>query len=399
MGSSLSRQDFIAQQTALCTQLNLKLPTEAALELAWQNYQSLVAQLGTRQSLALCEFINSALYHPQCGYYTSGELPFGPSGDFITAPETSPLFAAAIADYITPQLTALDGQLVELGAGTGALAVSLWQQLSGLKDYWIVETSALLRDVQRQQLAAAGVDLQHCHWVTTANELPPRAFIIGNEVLDAIPAYQARCDQGQWLERRVILDQGNWQLDWLPAQTPALREWLANHQDKLPNIEGYIVEAAPLRSDFCRDWLDGFEQAVVLFLDYGFDAGEFFAESRHQGSLRCYYQHQCHEKLTLLPGLQDITSHVNFSELCGDLENQGWQLSGFCSQRDLILNSSAINDFSLSDDLIERAQQSQALQILMMPGEMGDRVKAIAFTLQFSENAEAIIPTNLVTRL
>jgi SAM-dependent MidA family methyltransferase len=141
------------------------------------------------------------------------------------------------------------------------------------------------------------------------------------------------------------------------------------------------------------------QQAAWILIDYGYNAAEFFHQQRQQGSLCCFYRHRQHQQWTYLTGLQDISSHVNFSELCFAAENRGLQLSGFTSQAQMILDSGILQQLTLSDDLAERVQLSQQLQQLMMPGAMGELVKVIAFTQGISENAAPRVSSERLTRL
>ena len=391
---------FDHQQQAIKA-IGLPAIDEASLQQSWALNQLMKETLdGTHAvSFSLPDFMSLALYESSYGYYMAGRSPIGHDGDFVTAPEISSILARALASYIAPQLIEVKGHLLEFGAGRGALAVDLWRTVPEIEHYWIVEPSPILREQQRLSLRSAGIDLERCHWIQSPEQCPEQAILIGNEVLDALPFFQVKKRDGEWLENRVISSGQGWESVWCSVTSEPLIRWIQQHEGKLPDVEEFVIEAAPQRGQWLLSWLERLTKGGCIFLDYGHEAREFFSSIRRSGSLQCYFRHHRHGEFTLIPGAQDITSHVNFSELCGMVESAGCTLSGFCNQRDFILQSGCVESLPDVGDLTQRIIQSQQLQQLMMPGEMGDLVKAIAFTKQFRENAAPMIPCNLVARL
>ena len=143
-------------------------------------------------------YMDLALYAPGLGYYSAGSRKLGGGGDFITAPEVSPLFGACVAKQCAEiQGDGGAGSILELGAGSGRLAVDVLTRLETLdrlpEQYLILDVSADLRERQRQLLADRVPHLlPRLEWV----DAPPASFdgvIVANEVLDALPVSRFPC--------------------------------------------------------------------------------------------------------------------------------------------------------------------------------------------------------------
>jgi SAM-dependent MidA family methyltransferase len=386
-----------------CRELDVPLPSENELAVGYTNYCGLWQRIqqAPSASIPVAEFIQRALYDPQSGYYMAGKTILGEAGDFVTAPEISPIFAQSIAQVIRPSLAALNGVLVEFGAGTGALAEALLTSLdNAIRDYVIVEVSPALVKLQQQRLQPFLKQASpRVRWVSDLEAIPSAAVLLANEVLDAIPCHPFRITSNGFEEQVVKLAGNRFVGDWSSSLSQPLKHWLLQHADKYAWQPEQVYEASPWRVQWLESIAEKMEQAVWLLVDYGYTADEFYHQQRHQGSLCCFYQHRRHDQLFYLTGLQDISSHVNFSEMCFAAEACGLQLSGFTTQAQMILQSKVLDELPMSDDLTQRVQLSQALQTLMMPGAMGDLVKVIAFTQGISENAAPSLSSELAPRL
>ncbi|MBY0271482.1 MAG: SAM-dependent methyltransferase [Burkholderiales bacterium] len=356
----------------------LPLPPPAALELS-SRLQALIR--GEIQAgggwISCARYMELALYAPGLGYYSAGSHKFGAAGDFVTAPELSPLFGRTLARQLA-ELVAQDiPDIVELGAGSGALAAVLLAELAALKclpqRYLILEVSADLRERQQSHLAATVPQLvDRVSWL---DRLPDQlqAIVIGNEVLDALPVHRIRVDQGGVEEIGVIAN--NDDLAWAcrPA-TAALQQAVAAHA--LPDdYETEISLAVPALISSLAQRLN---RGALLFIDYGFPAHEFFHAQRNRGTLMCHYRHQSHADPFLWPGLQDITAHVDFSAVAH--AGAGLDLLGYTGQAQFLINC-GITDLLAAvpaADSARYAPLAAQAQQLLSPAEMGELFKVIA---------------------
>ena len=387
-----------------CEQLKVAMPDESELQFGFHNHQALAAEIknSPHQALSYADFVQLAQYHPESGYYSSGRIPFGQTGDFTTAPELSNVFSQAVAETIAPTLDAVNGRVIEFGAGSGKMAAEMITQLGDrIQQYCIVEVSAALKQLQKETLQQQGIDCeQTVRWLTQLPEQPVTATVIGNELLDAIPAHRFKVDlQGEFFEQMITLQDDEFAVAWQPVISEVLQLWLQQHRDKVDWQADVIYEASPWRSGWVNSVSDLLSSGSIVLLDYGYAAEEFFNPDRTSGTVQCFYRHQQHEQFFWLTGLQDITSHVNFSELCMAFESNGFELSGFTNQADLLLNSGVLEQLPADRDLVAQARLSQSLQKLMMPGEMGEVVKAIAFSKNIAQNAQPKISSLLASRL
>lgn len=322
-------------------------------------------------------YMHLALYAPGLGYYSAGSRKIGSGGDFITAPELSPLFGRALARQVADLLGDGVTELIELGAGRGTLAATLLNELETLgrlpQRYRILEVSADLRQRQRQLIGERAPGLAaRVEWIEA---LPGScsAVVIGNEVLDALPVHRLRREGGRWLELGVALDGDR--LAW--ATRPAAPRLCAAMPDGIgDDYETELNLAAPA---LLRTLGEQLARGAVILFDYGFPAREFFHPQRNRGTLMCHYRHTAHGDPFRWPGLQDITSHVDFSALAA--ADHGLDLLGYTSQAQFLINC-GITDLLAevpAADAARYAPLAAAAQKLLSPAEMGELFKVIAF--------------------
>lgn len=326
-------------------------------------------------------YMHLALYAPGLGYYSGGAKKFGAGGDFITAPEISALFAQTLAHQAAQILALTQGNILELGAGTGRLAAELLlelQQLNRLPQrYFILEVSAQLRERQRETLQQKLTpELQECvQWL----EALPDTFnglVLGNEVLDALPVHIVQTSAGKpAMERGVGLH--NQSFAW--AERP-LAASLAAQVDKLGLAEGYITEICPAAHGLCATLAHMLQQGALLFIDYGFPRREYYHAQRQHGTLMCHYQHYAHDDPFLYPGLQDITAHVDFTAIAEAGVTQGLQLLGYTSQAQFLINCGITELLTRvsPQEISAYAPLAAQAQKLLSPAEMGELFKVIA---------------------
>jgi SAM-dependent MidA family methyltransferase len=343
------------------------------------------------------DFMQMALYTPALGYY-SGELPkFGNAsnggGDFVTAPQLTPLFAQSLAKQVAQVLSLTQGDVLELGAGTGELAADLLLALAHLEQlpnqYAILEVSSHLRSIQQENLKQK-LPIALFEKVIWLDTLPTNfvGMILGNEVLDAIPVHLLVKKEGKLFERGVGFDHDfKWQ-DY-PLQNNALSKQLEAVQ--LP--DDYVTEVCPAASGLIRSLASALQTGVILMIDYGFSASEYYHPQRNEGTLMCHYQHYAHSNPFINLGLQDITAHVNFTAIAAAGLAQGLSLHGYCNQAQFLINCGILDLLSLiSPEHIETYMpMSTAVQKLLSPAEMGDLFKVISFTKNLAENDDLLL--------
>ncbi len=322
-----------------------------------------------------------ALYAPGLGYYSAGAKKIGKDGDFITAPEISPLYGQSIAQCAAEVIAQTGGDILEFGAGSGKLAFDLLielQQLNRLpKNYFILEVSADLCERQKIFLSALSKDVfSRIQWIDKLfNKF--NGLIIGNEVLDAMPTHLVVWKEAGIHERGVALENEKLVFHDRPLDKNSVLFAAANKLD-LP--DAYVSEINLSASGFITSLGNMLHHGVMLLVDYGFSAAEFYHPQRSMGTLMCHYRHHAHGDPFYLPGLQDITSHVDFSAIAQAGEQAGLDIIGYTSQAQFLLGCGIT-------DLIARYDASDAknylpvvnaVQRLISPAEMGELFKVIA---------------------
>ena len=332
-------------------------------------------------------FMHMALYLPALGYYSGGAKKFGKGGDFVTAPEISPLFARTLARQAAQVLAETKGSILELGAGTGKLAADILLELQQLNtlpaEYFILEVSDYLRQIQRETLQKRlSADLfKRVVWL---DALPTNfvGLIIGNEVLDAIPAHLIVNTAAGLYERGLAFEQ---ELIWQdkPLQKGKLHDEVSTYS--LPN--NYLTEACPAAASLINSLAHCLKQGVILMLDYGFGAAEYYHPQRNQGTLMCHFQHYAHSNPLINLGLQDITAHVNFTAIADAGVAQGLTLAGYCNQASFLINCGMLDLLAevSPSNMAVYAPLAAAAQKLLSPAEMGELFKVIGFTKKLDE--------------
>ncbi|HVY53525.1 MAG TPA: SAM-dependent methyltransferase, partial [Gammaproteobacteria bacterium] len=338
--------------------------------------------------ISFARFMELSLYAPGLGYYSAGCHKLGKSGDFITAPEISPLFGKCVAHQFADILQALpNGDILELGAGSGVFAKDVITELAQLKNlpshYFILETSAELRRRQQELLKAeCPYYFSKIVWLDRL----PQAFhgiIFANEVLDALPTHCFQIQDKKVLERCVAIKDNDF--TWT-AKEPLTVE-LAHKAESIAKefnlLDGYHSEINLLIPHWIASLANTLNQGVIIFFDYGYSRKEFYHHDRSNGTLRCYFQHRCHDDPFIFCGLQDITASVDFTSLVEDALDARLQLSGYTTQSAFLLATGIAQFAEAPPFSMQHYQQNQAMKLLMLPSEMGTAVKAVAFTKQW----------------
>lgn len=345
-------------------------------------------------------YMELALYEPGLGYYNGGSTKFGSAGDFVTAPEISPLFGRTLARQVAQILNATRGEVLELGAGTGRLAVDLLRELERLdrlpRRYSILDVSGELVQRQRQALAT---HLPHLlDRVVWLDALPAsiEGVVLANEVLDAIPVNLVHWRDDGIFERGVELtERGFGWADRAIAPGP-----LDDVARALPIDPPFVTEVGIRGGALVAALADRLQHGVMLIVDYGFGSTEFHHPQRSRGTLMCHYRHHAHDDPFFLPGLQDITAHVDFTAVAEAGVMGGLEVLGYTTQSRFLINC-GITELLAAENPEDAGrylpQSSQALRLLS-PAEMGELFKVLALGRRVEEPLLGF-PTGDLSRL
>ncbi len=352
--------------------VNTKLPSPDPQALAAS--RALLERIGAELDAAgnwisFARYMELVLHEPGLGYYASGARKLGAGGDFVTAPELSPLFGRTLARQVAQLLRPGDA-ILEFGAGSGALAASVLDEIS--VPYFVLETSPDLKQRQKQLLG------DRVQWL---DRLPERfrGVMLANEVADAMPVHALAWTRDGVLERGVCANEG--QLAWSdrPANGSVLLEARKIEAD-VPPSGRYESELALAARAWMRSLGGALERGAILVIDYGFPAREYFHPQRSMGTLACHYRHHVHGDPFYLPGLQDVTAHVDFSALARAAEEAGLEVLGYANQAQFLVNC-GITDLLAEEDPSDPKRYlpaAAAAQKLLLPSEMGELFKVLA---------------------
>jgi SAM-dependent MidA family methyltransferase len=349
-------------------------------------------------SIPFWKFMELALYAPGLGYYSAGAIKFGRGGDFVTAPELSPLFAACVADALTPVLQQLgsEAQFMEIGGGSGAFAETALSKLLANDAlparYAILEPSADLRERQRERLQARLPPLlfELLEWLDGPIQGAWNGVLFANEVIDALPTPRFTIRDGEVFEEHVALDGRlhDGTLRFLRSDKPAdpmLAAAVRHLERQLPAAfaDGYRSELLAQLPYWLQAVTGGMGDGAMLFVDYGYARGEYYQPQRRDGTLRAFRQHHLVGDVFAHPGLQDITASVDFTALAEAGVGAGFEFAGYCSQASFLLGNRLQQNLELAEsrakDDIARHNLRQQAKLLTLPGEMGERFQAMGF--------------------
>ncbi|MFA6121309.1 MAG: class I SAM-dependent methyltransferase [Sideroxydans sp.] len=383
-------------------QANLPTPSPDAIAHSERLSELIRHDIATQGGwIPFSRFMELALYAPGLGYYTAGARKFGEAGDFITAPELSTLFGRTLAKQLIEVMQASTPHILELGAGSGKLALDILTELEKRgalpESYSILEVSADLR--QRQQ-ALLQERLPHlAARVLWLDSLPEKisGAVIGNEVLDALPVHLVYWSDGGILERGVSSngDTFAWQ-DRLP-ENPALLDIAKS----LTVPDDYLSEVSLAARGLVASLSERMEKGALLFIDYGFGATEYYHPQRSRGTLMCHYRHHSHDDPFYLLGLQDITAHVDFTAIAESAIDHGAHFLGYTSQAYFLINNGVTDLMSevSPEDVRAYAPLSSQLQKLTSPAEMGELFKVIALGKEMEEPLAGFLRGDMSRRL
>ena len=351
-------------------------------------HEFLAAQIAAAGGwLCFERFMDLALYAPGLGYYSAGAQKLGAGGDFTTAPETSRLFGACVARQCAEVLSALGGgSLLEIGAGSGRLAADILLRLEALGKlpdrYWILDISADLRERQRRHFAQCLPHLQErIQWLDQPPQESFDGVVLANEVLDALPVTRFRWHRDHVEELGVVINGSRFV--W-GARAASLR--MAETCRRLSEAggawdEGYESEYCPRLGAWTHGVTRSLRAGAALWFDYGLPRSQYYLPERHHGTLLSHFRHRAHDDALLYPGLQDITAWVDYTRLAEASRAAGFDLAGFTTQSYFLAGLGVDQEMRAmaGADANEYARLANQARQLMLPGEMGERFKAMAW--------------------
>ena len=336
-------------------------------------------------SISFAEFMHYVLYARGLGYYSAGSRKFGEDGDFITAPEVSPLFGRTVARQCAGVLQSVpDATLLEFGAGSGRLALEVLRTLEEHDalpaEYRIMEVSADLRDRQQRLLSAEIPEL--VDRITWLDRMPEthRGVIIANEVLDALPVERFMRRSSGVFQLRVADEAGEFVFVDEPAPRVLATAVESIERDigkRLPDM--YVSEVSLASPAWLRDVAQMLEHGMILLFDYGVSRREYYAPDRNEGWLRCHFRHRAHSDPLILTGIQDLTAWVDFTAIAEAAVSSGLDVLGYVSQSQFLLAGGMeadLQDFA-GMPLESQLQTAAQIKVLTLPGEMGENIKCI----------------------
>lgn len=344
-------------------------------------------EISTHGKIDFATFMELALFAPNHGYYTGGLQKFGEQGDFITAPDISPLFSKSLACHVAKTLKECHNPtILEFGPGRGKMAADILLQLDALNQlpetYYCLDLSADLRARQKETLQEQCPHLvSRVVWLDRLPDSPFEGMILANEVLDAMPVHLFEIGPSGANERFI-----HWQNDQFSWITGDLQRHIAAPVAAL--IAQHAL-SAPYQSEInvcIEPWLksasDCLSKGSITLIDYGFLSKAYYLPERNTGTLMCHYQHRNHPNPFFLPGGQDITAHVDFSSVINAAQNMGLTVASFETQADFLMRA-GITEIFESERTNEPKQQmmlSRQLQTLLFPHEMGELFKVLDLT-------------------
>ena len=337
-------------------------------------------------SISFAEYMHHALYAPGLGYYTAGSTKFGADGDFITAPEVSSVFGRVLARQCAEVLEGVDdGSILEYGAGSGKLAVDMLVALRDLDAiptaYLILEVSPDLQERQQQYVQDEIPELAELvSWIDAVPDTL-RGVIVANEVLDSMPVERfVRRDSGVM---QVQVADGNGSFGFAEAPAPehlvrAVTRIESDLGDQLP--DGFMSEICMATGPWIGGMAAALGEGVAFLFDYGVSRREFYAPERSAGWLRCHFRHHAHDDPLILPGVQDLTAWVDFTNVANVAVAQGMDVVGYTPQAQFLMSGGLEDEMRGFDDLSleEQVELSGQVKTLTLPGEMGERFKCLA---------------------
>jgi SAM-dependent MidA family methyltransferase len=331
-------------------------------------------------------FMESALYHPEYGYYTSPGEKIGWKGDYYTSSSVHPVFGELLGRQLIQMGSSLGEEpftVVEVGAGKGTLCWDILnfvrKEAPGFFDrlqYVIVEGSRALKEKQMAWLSPSFP--KHLLWKA---EIPSNltGVVLSNELLDAFPVHRLRVDAASIQEIYVDWKDGRFVEVVDSPSSPALSAYLSRLDLRFSRPVELEINLRAL--EWIREVARALHRGYVVTIDYGHPAEALYAPQRLKGTLLCYYKHTANENPYLHVGEQDMTAHVDFTSLARTGEEGGLSLLGFTDQTHFLMGLGIAQRMEGVANQMERSPEARqaflAMKQLMAPEKMGRVFKVL----------------------
>ena len=350
--------------------------------------QRLINKIQKKCPMSFNKYMEIALYDSEFGYYTSHSEMIGRKGDFITAPELTPLFGAALARQIKEIMIDLNNCVIlEIGAGTGRLCVNILNDLESNDSlpeiYYILEPSPSLKEKQKALLTNEVPHLcSKVVWLESWSNVFFDGVVIANEVLDAMPVHRFL-----WKNQEIYESY----IDWDDSQGQ-LKEQFIKTKNQL--LIDYVQGLDLGEKSYCSEvnlwipgWLNGIwhvlRSGVLLLIDYGYPRKEYYHADRSAGTLMCHQKHRSYDNFLSQPGLADITAHVDFTHVAESALVTGFDVLGYCNQAAFLISNGILEQLAQETNEVVYYQEAQNLKILLQSQEMGELFKVLALGKNF----------------
>lgn len=381
--------------------VSLPIPNDEAKQLSDQLLSLIKTEIQHSGPISFSRFMDLALYVPTFGYYRNTLKKFGQAGDFVTAPEISPLFSRCLANQCAEILKITGGDIVEFGAGSGIMAADILQALSEQtqlpEHYYILEVSGFLKSLQREMIQKKAPHcLERVVWLDALPHHPIKGVVLANEVLDAMPVHQFVCNNG--IKECGVTIKDNALAHCILEKENALLH-TAIEKYEINFSDGYTSEINLHLPGWISALSDFLSRGLVLIMDYGFPRAEYYHPDRSMGTLMAHYQHHAHSDVLLYPGIQDITAHVDFTAVAESAADAGFDIVGFTHQAAFLMNCGLLSLVSEKTDEQKRFSQNQAILKLTSPSEMGELFKVMGLAKNLDMDFMGFQMMNHIERL
>ena len=380
---------------------SMPIASEIEIQLSEQLKTKIIQSIHSNHGwISFDRFMELALYDPKFGYYTGNLRKFGEKGDFVTASEISSFFAKTICIQFKEIFRSLDKNIIEIGAGSGKFALEVIQSLGNenIDHYFILEISHSLRKQQHELLIKhlPPYLFSKVHWI---DEIPQeyKGIVFCNELLDALPVDLIKKVSGMYYQKGVGLENDLFIWKDKLIEDPSIYDHI--NLESLP--DNYLIEDAIHIKSWVNKISESITKGVVIIIDYGFNHSEYFHEQRSQGTLMCHFKHHAHDNPLIQVGIQDITSHVNFSYVAREASNLGLHINGFISQANFLINCGILELLEKVniEDSVSYMKSVSEIQKLLSPTEMGDLFKVMTIQKNIDINFVGLKNNNKVTKL
>ena len=341
--------------------------------------------------ISFSKFMHHALYAPVVGYYSGKSEKFGESGDFITAAEETGILGRIIAKQCSVILNEIpDASIIEYGPGSGALAISILKQLLKMdlkpRAYYMVDVSEDLIERQKNRISTEFPEIYDS--VIWISKIPDgfSGIVIGNEVIDSMPFERFMISDKRILQFFVGIKEEEL-VNKLEPANPELKKYVKQIESKIGKYlcDGFISEVSFKGRDWINEISLKLNQGMVILLDYGVSRSEYYSDDKNQGWMHCHFKHHKHFEPLIYPGIQDITTWVDFSLISETAKANGMMVDAYLTQAQFIINNGIEDEFLGFDSMDTKKQMelTRQIKLLTLPDKMGSNFKCLVMKKNF----------------